>query len=114
MTGAAAQFPTQVAAPRFEWLRTPWSIRLPQILVALFVIAIGFLVCYPLVMLLLGSFAHPKLDAGLGYSERVLVPNLRRRCAVSAHAERGRGRIQELAREPVETLLRAVIYSELR
>jgi iron(III) transport system permease protein len=57
---AAAHFPTQIAAPRFEWLRTPWSIRLPQTLVALFVIAIGLLVCYPLVMLLLGSFAPPR------------------------------------------------------
>src|SRR5579859_4127403 len=57
MSNAATPFPIQVAAPRFEWLHTPWSIRLPRILVALFVIAIGFLVCYPVVMLLLGSFA---------------------------------------------------------
>jgi iron(III) transport system permease protein len=60
ISDAAAPFPTEVAAPRFEWLRTPSSIRLPQILVAVFVIVIGFLVCYPLVMLLLGSFAPPR------------------------------------------------------
>jgi iron(III) transport system permease protein len=41
-------------------MRAPWSIRLPQLLVGLFVAAVGFLVCYPVVMLLLGSFAPPR------------------------------------------------------
>jgi len=59
MRGAAAPFVTGVAALRFEWLRPPSAIRLPQILVAVFVSVIGFLVCYPLVMLL-GSFAPPR------------------------------------------------------
>jgi iron(III) transport system permease protein len=41
-------------------MRTGWRMRSPQVLVGAFVVAIGFLVCYPLVMLLLGSFAPPR------------------------------------------------------
>jgi iron(III) transport system permease protein len=41
-------------------MRMGWSMRSPQVLVGAFVIAIGFLVCYPVVMLLLGSFAPPR------------------------------------------------------
>src|SRR5439155_17919705 len=41
-------------------LRGRWAARLPHALAALFVLAVGFLVCYPLVMLLLGSFAPPR------------------------------------------------------
>src|SRR5579859_1572849 len=82
MSGAAAQFPTQVAGARFEWLHTPWSIRLPQILVAVFVIVIGFLVCYPLVMLLLGSFAPPRGSTALfsldGYRTALFDADARR------------------------------------
>jgi iron(III) transport system permease protein len=37
--------------------RHPWGLTSPQLLVAAFVAVIGFLVLYPLVMLLLGSFA---------------------------------------------------------
>lgn len=38
----------------------PRSIRLSQVLVGAFVLAVGFLVCYPVVMLLLGGFAPPR------------------------------------------------------
>jgi len=41
-------------------MRMGWSMRSPQVLVGAFVVAIGFLVCYPVVMLLLGSFAPPR------------------------------------------------------
>jgi iron(III) transport system permease protein len=48
------------AVPGWAWLRTPWSLRLPRLLTAVFVAITGFLVCYPVVMLLLGSFAPPR------------------------------------------------------
>ncbi|MBV8084887.1 MAG: ABC transporter permease subunit, partial [Chloroflexi bacterium] len=52
-----------LAPPRLG-LRLPWSIRWPQALVGVFVVVIGFLVCYPVLMLLLGSFAPPRGVAG--------------------------------------------------
>lgn len=61
MSDLAAFYPPKAAAAqRPRWLRTPWSLRLPQLLVAAFVAVIGILVCYPVVMLLLGSFAPPR------------------------------------------------------
>lgn len=49
--------------------RLPGGLRTSQVLVALFVAVIGFLVLYPLVMLLLGSFAPPRgAPAGILFS----------------------------------------------
>lgn len=48
------------ALPGALWLRTPWSLRMPRLLTAVFVAAVGFLVCYPVVTLLLGSVAPPR------------------------------------------------------
>ena len=63
-----APYGAKLAAPRLEWLRRPWSMGAPQALVALFVLAVGFLVCYPVVMLLLGSFAPPRGATNVWFS----------------------------------------------
>src|SRR5579862_5608275 len=60
MSNLAPPRPAQLTFPGLQWNRTPWSVRWPRALVAVFVAAIGFLVCYPVVMLLLGSFAPPR------------------------------------------------------
>lgn len=60
MSELAPAYPAPIGATRLPWLRLPWTVRLPQVLVAVFVLVIGFLVCYPVVMLLLGSFAPPR------------------------------------------------------
>ncbi|HLY66255.1 MAG TPA: ABC transporter permease subunit, partial [Chloroflexota bacterium] len=60
MSNLAPPRPAQLTFPGLQWNRTPWSVRWPRVLVAVFVAAIGFLVCYPVVMLLLGSFAPPR------------------------------------------------------
>jgi iron(III) transport system permease protein len=65
MSDAAARVATRVAAPRFEPIPPRWPVRLPHVLVAVFVITIGLLVCYPLAMLLLGSFAPPRGSAAV-------------------------------------------------
>jgi iron(III) transport system permease protein len=60
MSNLAPAYPASLISSRWQWLRVPWSMRLPRVLVGLFVAAVGFLVCYPVVMLLLGSFAPPR------------------------------------------------------
>ncbi|HLQ34135.1 MAG TPA: iron ABC transporter permease [Chloroflexota bacterium] len=60
MSDLAASYQAKLAAPRLQSMRMGWSMRSPQVLVGAFVVAIGFLVCYPVVMLLLGSFAPPR------------------------------------------------------
>lgn len=40
--------------------RVRWTLRLPQLLILLLTAVIGFLVMYPIIMLLLGSFAPPR------------------------------------------------------
>lgn len=60
MSGLAPVYESKLIPPRLQWTRTPWSIRMPRVLVGVFVAVIGFLVCYPVVMLLLGSFAPPR------------------------------------------------------
>lgn len=82
VTQAADQFGTHLAAPPFEWLRPSRPIRLPQVLVIVFVMVIGFVVCYPLVMLLLGSIAPPRGSTALfsleGYRTALFDEDARR------------------------------------
>jgi iron(III) transport system permease protein len=71
-----------LAAPGPRLFKTPWSIGWPRALVAVFVLVIGFLVCYPVVMLLLGSVAPPRGVAGWfsldGYRTALLDEDARR------------------------------------
>src|SRR5581483_3438185 len=57
---ATPAYPAMFAVPGVRRLRLGWGERWPRVLVWLFVGTVGFLVCYPVVMLLLGSFAPPR------------------------------------------------------
>ncbi|MBV9121681.1 MAG: iron ABC transporter permease [Chloroflexi bacterium] len=81
MSNLAASLRAEQPAESRSWA-VPWSIVGPRLLVGVFTLAVGFLVCYPLAMLLLGSFAPPRGVSGAfsldGYRTALLDVDARR------------------------------------